>query len=534
MHAVNLIRSRQEERELDYWLSIVAFERQDRSLLNRLYLLYLFIFFAIWVFVMLTFFASGGALILQLASPFHPSLVVVSVELSLLGVWSIYGLWQACRRSPVVFSEADEVLICHTPVDRRLVTSRWFIMPWLKSAVAFWVIAVILGFSLAEISIPGVMGIDRIHEYAVYGLKPWLAILPYQFGLFAFQWAVGIFRLQKGRDKRWLGWIVIPLATFFFVSLFVLSLPALSESFIRLRDVADLISSPLQAGFTGGNLVSTIVASAVFGLISFGLMILTSGSFSLSRAAQETREVEALATAAKYGITSYAEEIHTRRRLGVTRAPSRLPALLGSGSLIWKDLLQARRTLRLNLILNWFSLFFLSVGISLLPDTGNLILAVAFWVIQAGSLSVVRLRNDLSLWPLARQMPISHQRFLMADLLPTFAILVLISLAGMLTGSIIATPPRPDLYLVIPGLAASIAGISAYDVIQRSRSNLLLVGSTPNVSARGILLGFLIAFVIVFAAVVIQGVPGLFLSVLLSLGIAWFVFGLAARSLINI
>ena len=40
MQATHWIRSRQEESELAYWLSIVAYDRRDRSFNNRIYFLY--------------------------------------------------------------------------------------------------------------------------------------------------------------------------------------------------------------------------------------------------------------------------------------------------------------------------------------------------------------------------------------------------------------------------------------------------------------------------------------------------------------
>ncbi len=61
MQAVHWLRSRQEERELIYWLSIASYDVRDRSVNNRIYLLYLIVFFSIWIFMTLTLFASAGA-----------------------------------------------------------------------------------------------------------------------------------------------------------------------------------------------------------------------------------------------------------------------------------------------------------------------------------------------------------------------------------------------------------------------------------------------------------------------------------------
>jgi hypothetical protein len=137
MQAVHWLRSLQEELELTYWLAIVSYKRHDHSISNRIYLLYLIIFFSIWIFVTLTFFASGGELLLRLINSDDPIQAAIFLETLLLGTWSIFGLWQSCKRSPVSFSEQDALLICQMPVSRRKVTMRWFLMPWLKNAILF-------------------------------------------------------------------------------------------------------------------------------------------------------------------------------------------------------------------------------------------------------------------------------------------------------------------------------------------------------------------------------------------------------------
>ena len=165
MKVVYWLRSRQEERELAYWLAIVAYEKSDHSFNNRVYLLYLILFFGVWVFVTLTFFASGGALLFKMINPEDPVQIALLVEILLLGIWSLYSTWRAVRRCPVLFSEEDGLLLSQTPIPRSNIILRWLLMPWLKSAIPFWIVAVTLG-------IPSIILLESFLGFLGFAVKP--------------------------------------------------------------------------------------------------------------------------------------------------------------------------------------------------------------------------------------------------------------------------------------------------------------------------------------------------------------------------
>lgn len=530
MRAVHWLRSRQEERELAYWLSWVAYEQSDRSFINRIYLLYLIIYLGALLFAALIFFASGGALVLRWLNPVDPIRSALFLEVLLLGVWSVFAFWLSLRRSPVVFSEQDQVLICQTPVNRRHVTLRWILMPWLKSGVVFWLAAIVLGFSVAEITMPGAMSAGRIFEYAGYGLRSWAVMVPIHLGLFALQWVAGILRLQKDVERRWLAWLVIPATTAFFSLLLVFIFNATPHSSILWRNIVAALTSPLQTGFSSGNIWTSLLSSGLFAFVGLGIMVLISGSFNLNRAAQETREIEILESAQRYGFSSYAIQLQDQRRLGVRRAPSRLPELAGAGVLIWKDILQSQRAFRLSSLFIWLRIFLLMLSLAILPDLGSRALVISYWVIQIGQVSVVRIRSDLSRWSLVRQLPISPRKFLLFDLVPVYLLSLLVSLAGLFIGSAILRTSVFYLAIILPGITASVAGMAVFDVIRRARSHLLIDGSAPDVSAGGILLGLLTAAIPVLTATLLPPSIGLGLSSLLSLGMGVIAFYLAVRS----
>jgi len=530
MRAVHWLRTRQEEYELSYWLSIVAYNRRDRSLNNRIYLLYLILFFSVWFFVVLTFFASGGALILPLINPLNPVRAALFLEVFLLGVWSGFSFWRSTRRSPVVFSEQDEVLICQTPVSRRHLTLRWFLMPWAKSGILFWLAAIILGFSVAEITMPGVITANRILEYAGYGLRAWVVVIPVHLALFALQWAVGILRLQKDKERHGLAWLVIPATIAIFSFLLVFTFDADSAARMPWTQIVSGITYPLLAGFVPGSLLLSLLSGGLFALVALGIMVACSGAFSLSRAAQETNAVDLLETAQRFGFSAYARQLQDQYRLGVTHAPSRLPVFGGGGILVWKDLLQSQRLFRLSSTFTWFGLFLLMLGVAFFYDPGSRVLVIGYWVFQLGQAVVVRIRGDLSLWPLSRQFPIAHKKFLLIDLLPAYLLSLLVSEAGLVMGSALFKGRIDGLAWLLPGIAASVTGMAAFDVIRRSRSHFLLVGSVPEVSAGGIILGLVTMAVPLLIRSFIPGIIGLFLSTLMSLGIGVLAFNLASRA----
>jgi len=530
MRAVHFLRSRQEERELAYWLALAAYDIRDRSINNRIYLVYLILFFGVWTFVTLTFFAGGGAAILGMIAPADPVWAAVFIEVLLLGLWSVAGLWTAARRSPVVFSDPDSTLICQTPVSRRQVTFRWLWMPWLKSAVPFWLIAVTLGFSLAETSMAGSLSAGHIGEYALYGGRAWLALIPVHLGLYALQWAAGIYRLHKNVERGWLFWLVVPAGLAFFSVLLIFLPGASSADGIAVSQLVRAALHPLSAGFAHSQFSGGMLAGGLFSLAALALMLWSAAGFSLSRAAEETREIEVIRSAVQYGFAAYAEQLRTQRRLGKRRAPSRLPAAPGARIMVWKGLLQSRRSFRLAAIFPWLGMLAVTLFYTFLPDPGSRMLTLAFWAVLIERVAVIRLRSDLANWTLARQLPIPAGRFLLLDLGPATLLAALVSAAGLAAGAILLRAPLPGLILLVPGIAVIAASLAAFDVVRRSRSDILAFGTAPELSAGGMLLGLLVAAIPVLVHFVLPGRWGLFLAVLLSVGPGYLSFRLAVDS----
>jgi len=519
MRAVHFVRSRQEERELAWWLSFAAYDLRDRTLNNRIYLLYLIVFFSVWTFVTLTLFAGGGAYLLNLINPDNPGGAAIFLMTVLFSFWMVYGIWRSQRRSPVVFSEQDGYLICQTPVNRREVTFRWLLMPWLKSAVPFWLLAVALGFSIAEVVMPGPRSANGLFVYIGFGFRAWMIFLPVHLGLYSLQWAAGIFRVRVSGEQRWLAWVVIPVSILFFSFLSIITFGSamVIPSQVEFSPYAGILSWG-----SGSSLLRSMSGLLPLWIIAFaavGLIVLVSGGFALSRAAEETREAELISSAYQYGFAAYAEQLRSEQRLRGAHAPSRLPAPAGAGMLVWKDMLQSLRSLGLGSVLRWGWIFAITVTYPILPDPSSRGLTAVFWMIQIGQLAVLRLRGDLSRWALVRQLAIPAREFVLFELTPAYTLSVVVSLFGFVLGAARFRPGIDKMVLLVPGIAATIAGMAAFDVIRRSHSDTLLAGLAPEVSAGGMILALIAGVIPWLIATFFPGWMGLLIAVLVSFGL---------------
>lgn len=507
MGAINWIRSRQESEELSYWTSFVFFDPKDRSLNNWIYLIYLLVFFSIWWFIVMIWFAEAGALLLMMIYPTSPVSLAVALELIVLLVWFLVFTYQSLRRSPVKFSEEDSYLVCQMPLNPQWLVLRWFAMPWLKSLVPFLLLVIVLGFSLARVGLveAGTTSQD-LSAYFTMGFRAVLAMVPLHLTLYGLDWALGVGYMQRGRRKTALlaALLVLAVILLFFglgiVSTFggELSKPA--------RALGSVLPGALFAGFGEGDLGRTLAYSWSGAFLSLVLLYFAAKGFSPSKAAQETRSEVLLQRLRRYGFGERAQEQKSQKSLGLNRRAVWLPAWEGAPVLIWKDALQSWRTVKLTTVFTLLGFLGMAAGMAFLPGLSGRMLLILTWSLQASQFLTDHVRQDLAHWAILRQLPIRHQRWITADLALAGGIVLLVSLVGLGLGGMITGQFPLVEALTLPGAIAAVAGVSTSVVFRNARVDLLMSGQAPSVNEFGVIGG---AICVAVPFILYDWLPGL-------------------------
>ncbi len=541
MRAAWMVRIRQMEGRFAFWLALIGYDKHDKSVTHRIYLVYAMGFMAVWIFAVFTLLAGTGAGLLKLLNPVQPAAAASWIAFLAVSAWASISLVRYTRRSPFMFSEDDAYLICQTPIDRRAVALVWFPADWLESALAFWAVAVTLGFSLAELGLQGQASIMDIPSYVLFGIRALLLFLPLQMGVLALLWAAGAVRLQRDAEPAWVRWAGLIVAVVLLGGLLA-NIAAIGLGG-NLQPAWQIIfwpaNYPIMAAFGLAGWQTGLIAGVAWALAGLMLLWYASKGLNLSRAAQESRHLEAQQQAARGGAFELAQTMAQQERLGMGHPPSHLPGRPHEWALVWKDTAQSLRTFRITTIFPWLYILATALGISLLPGWAPKAMAAAMWCIALGQAVTVRLRNDLARWSIFRQLPASPARLLLADLIaPAAAGLALTWLAFLPATS------QPDgVGIVLMALAlpatASVALLAAHDVLRQSQVSTLMTGATGEFSSRGALLA-IVAMAVPFGVVYWLSGAGLLvemsaiLGLATGLGISWIAWQVAAGALRNI
>ena len=509
MRAIHWIRSRQESEELSYWLSIVSYNPKDRSFSNRMYLFYLVVFFSIWWFMVLLWFANTGANLLALLFPGAEGSAAVGLELGVLLIWFLTFMIQSLRRSPVAFSEEDATLVCQMPLKPRTLVLRWSAMPWVKSLIPFLLLAIALGFSLAEVSfrMEGVLEPD-FFNYVIRGLRAAVVIIPVHLAVFALTWANGVWLM--GHQRRGLAWVFPILNTVWAGMLLLLgiltSFGVILPGF--LDPISRLLPNVLWAGFGIGNLGSVLLVSSLVGLLTVLCMVLSAARFSASRAAQETQDQMTNRDLRRYGFSDQVRERKNQKRLGTSRRARWQPGWTGAAAFIWKDMLETSRSINTSYLYNLLTFLGVGLGLVFIPNLAGRIILILTWALQASKFLTGRLREDLANWVTLRQLPLEPETIILTDIALASGLMVLVGLMGMLGGGALSGEFPLGEILSLPGMIASVVGVSAWTIFKHSKVDLLLVGRAPGTTEFSVLIAALCAGIPVVINSLLPGLMG--------------------------
>lgn len=481
LQAVWLVRSRAVSAKLRFWLLMAGLDGRPRSLNDRLYLVYVLAFFALWTFALLTLLAGMGANLLALL-PVDPAQAAVTLSALGLLAWFLAAAWGAARRSPLVFSDADGQLLCQTPVPRHQVALVWFLTEWPVPALPAWAVAAVLGYAQVEIALGAAIAVDDLPQYLAAGFRALGPVTPLHLALLALAWTLGVHRLQGNRDVRGFRLKLVGAAAV--LAAFWLLAGGSSVG----RALAVPLTLPLGAAFGIAPWGLGLSVGLLLAAGSLALLATVSRRLSLSRAAQETRGLEALRLAPLTGVGDWAAEEAQRRRLGSGRRPTRLPAGAGAAAVAWKRVVQLSRGLTFTSVATWLLPGVSAVGIVLAPDPGARLWSALIWVFLSVQVCSGPLRNDLSRWWVLRSPPLPQARSLAAIMAVPLVLLLAAALPAIVLGLASGNAAGLLAASVLPGAAGVVAGAAALDILRRARASALMAGVVPGVSSLALLL----------------------------------------------
>jgi hypothetical protein len=313
----------------------------------------------------------------------------------------------------------------------------------------------------------------------------------------ALAWAAGALRLHGDREPRLLRYLP---------SLLVLAGAAAwaLSGWGRLPAWLAPVTLPIRAGL---GLAPWWMGSLVaWGLALLALVLLgwVAKPVSLTRAAQETREVQIARAAGALGRMDVLEELQQRRRLGAGGRSTRLRASAGWPVLVWKSLLQYTR---LPDVLPWLLIAGLCLGFFLLPNWQTRAWVGLVWVIQTSQVAAKPLQKDLSRWWLLHQLPFRAETLVASALLRPICGLWLAGIIGALAAAWLGGTFAPGLLVLYLLCSVGVALAALIDLLRVAKTDLLLIGVAPGPSLLALVLG--VVFIAFQAWVVWQsGRPG--------------------------
>ncbi|MCK9247288.1 MAG: putative ABC exporter domain-containing protein [Anaerolineaceae bacterium] len=491
--AVGFLRGRQEHSDLRYWLALVSYDPEEKTVSNKIYLVYLVIFFTIWLFLMLVYIAQAFLGLFRLTEPMPASTISSLLLIITFASFGLYLIIKSAWRSPLIFTEEHRYLLCQQPVPPRTIVFRWWQQPWLQNLLLFILICLMLGFALGEASFPSEEMSSHFFIYVWYGLRVALLAIPFHLTIFITSWSAGLFALEnRGKFLAYLPSLLLVLLAISALALFILptffgELPAI------LLTPFGILSSLLLSFFGEGSF--TFIQTFLLGLslmgLSFLLLWLASKRFSPSKAAQETEIAAKISSFMKYGQTAAIKDVRKKQRLGLAGRSRFLPNWQAEKAFFWKGILQYRRNFGLREIwLLFVSLLFVtSINLGGNNPAGWIGLISWLWLLS-GHLTEL-LSQDLSLWQLTRQLPIPAAKWALASLLTPLFPVLLAAMVGQVFSLAIFSVAEWALLFTIPLGLLSAALQLGQDLVRKNRPERLAAGTVQSSGLRGLVMAIL-------------------------------------------
>lgn len=397
------------------WLSFLGFDVDDRSPIQRIYGVYVIVFLAIWVTLMVSWATYTAARVGGLLPPEADAAILAALPWLLAGLL-VLGLVLALRGSPVKLNAPDMAYVAGSPLSRRAVVAARFLealpLPLIIACSALGLLGVVLAS-------PG-----EAEPVQNAGIRAALAAVPLAvFGLGA-MWLLGVGRLVLPVARRPLLWLV-PLVLAALVAL----APGV-RAFLG-GGVAWAVSGAAGAGMV------FLLALAALALVA--AVIWLSERVNMTDVIDESQFYAQLRAIGMYVFVDPSIAGRLQRQASLSRRahrlPGRLPGWAGMPTLLGRALLGAiRQPLALGSAFLWgITLLYGGVWTLLAHPPVQTAVTWLFVVLLVPPSPLTTLfRADATAPFLRRMLPFSWLTLLLATSLPALVMLLLGGAAGWL------------------------------------------------------------------------------------------------------
>ena len=149
--------------------------------------------------------------------------------------------------------------------------------------------------------------------------------------------------------------------------------------------------------------------------------------------------------------------------------------------------------MNLNHLVGWLGIFGVYLGMILVPDWGVRLWAFIIWSLLIGQRCTKRLRSDLEVWAITRQLPFSGRETLVTEIAVPVLAATLATWFAIGASSWLGFSPQLWLIMLAPTGIICIALAAVLDILHNCRSDQLLSGQVAELGAGGLILGILLA-----------------------------------------
>jgi len=497
-----VLRFKQAKSKLRFWMSAVGYNPLDHSITNRLYLIYILIFFFIWGLMVIALLSSVVVQYLYVRNSLDFHMQAGSTILLIFLFWFVVTAYIYLSHSPMRFSEEDVVQISQTPLNRNVIVSVEFLFDWPFSLVPFLVIGAVLSASVLDANLPGAFDWVVAGKYFWSFIRVIVVLIPFHFSFYCLLWATGLARLQ-GKLRLAIPILIGVSALGIFSLASSLAGTTISTNNWAVVNFLWPVVFPVMAAFGGQDWLLGTALSLLYSVMSFFFLNKVGKTLSLTdvnHASIYDRKQHLL-------LGNYPHTSQGLAKLFCVWEKHQFTFHTEKGGitlLLQKDIIQSFRSITMQGLTGWLLISLLCYFLIQFFNQTTLWLILVFLIPAIAQKAVSRISDDLKHWWMFHSLPLDTKTVLVGNLTGSYLLaLFILNISFWINVILNQTPWAFSLF--IPFVLAIIFLIGVIDMARQLNRESLVNGASAGVG------GFSVIMVLLCLAILF-GVYWLFKS----------------------